>query len=79
MNDQIYQDLKSLHLSGMAQSWMLLHETRKLGELTLQDGMAMLIQAEHDQAIMPQLKNLPSMRLKEGTKTRSCHLQHANT
>ena len=31
MNDQIYQDLKSLHLSGMAQSWMLLHETRKLG------------------------------------------------
>ena len=49
MNDQIYQDLKSLHLSGMAQSWMLLHETRKLGELTLQDGMAMLIQAEHDQ------------------------------
>lgn len=29
MNDQIYQDLKSLHLSGMAQSWMLLHETRK--------------------------------------------------
>ena len=49
MNDQINQDLKSLHLSGMAQSWMLLHETRKLGELTLQDGMAMLIQAEHDQ------------------------------
>ena len=49
MNDQIYQDLKSLHLSGMAQSWMLLHETRKLGELTLQDGMAVLIQAEHDQ------------------------------
>ena len=33
----------------MAQSWMLLHETRKLGELTLQDGMAVLIQAEHDQ------------------------------
>ena len=28
---------------------MLLHETRKLGELTLQDGMAVLIQAEHDQ------------------------------
>lgn len=49
MNDQIYQDLKSLHLSGMAQSWMLLHETRKLGELTLQDGMAVLIQTEHDQ------------------------------
>ena len=92
MNDQIYQDLKSLHLSGMAQSWMLLHETRKLGELTLQDGMAVLIQAEHDQrtnnrtarllqgsATMPQLRNLPSIRLKEETKTRSCHWQHANT
>ena len=49
MNDQIYQDLKSLHLSGMAQSWMLLQETRRLGELTLLDGMTMLIQAEHDQ------------------------------
>ena len=49
MNDQIYQDLRSLHLSGMAHSWMLLNETRKLSELTLQDGMSMLIQAEHDQ------------------------------
>lgn len=42
MNDQIHQDLKSLHLSCMAQSWMLLHETRKLGELTLQVGMKIL-------------------------------------
>lgn len=49
MNDQIYQDLKSLHLSGMAQSWMLLNETRKLSDLSLQDGMLMLIQAEHNQ------------------------------
>lgn len=94
MNDQIYQDLKSLHLSGMAQSWMLLHETRKLGELTLQDGMAVLIQAEHDQRtnnrtarLLSQarfrynasIENLPSIRLKEETKTRSCHWQHANT
>lgn len=94
MNDQIYQDLKSLHLSGMAQSWMLLHETRKLGELTLQDGMAVLIQAEHDQRtnnrtarLLSQarfrynasIENLPSTRLKEETKTRSCHWQHANT
>ena len=90
MNDQIYQDLKSLHLSGMAQSWMLLHETRKLGELTLQDGMAVLIQAEHDQRtnnrtarLLSQARfryrNLPSTRLKEETKNRSCHWQHANT
>ncbi len=49
MNDQIYQDLKDLHLSGMAQSWMLLQETRKQQEINLQDGLTMLLQAEQDQ------------------------------
>lgn len=48
MNNQIYQDLKGLHLSGMAQSWMLLQETRKHQEINLQDGLAMLLQAEQD-------------------------------
>ncbi len=49
MTDQIFQDLKGLHLSGMAQSWMLLQETRKQNDITLEDGLIMLLQAEHDQ------------------------------
>ena len=35
MQEQIYQDLKSLHLSGMAQCWQSLLETRKQQEVNL--------------------------------------------
>ena len=49
MENQIFQDLKGLHLSGMAECWQNLQETRKHQEIVLQDGLAMLIQAEHDQ------------------------------
>lgn len=49
MENQIFQDLKGLHLSGMAECWLNLQETRKHQEIVLQDGLAMLIQAEHDQ------------------------------
>ena len=49
MENQIFQDLKGLHLSGMAECWQNLQETRKQQEIVLQDGLVMLIQAEHDQ------------------------------
>ncbi len=49
MENQIFQDLKGLHLSGMADCWQNLQETRKHQEIVLQDGLVMLIQAEHDQ------------------------------
>lgn len=49
MENQIFQDLKGLHLSGMAECWQSLQETRKHQEIALQDGLMMLIQAEHDQ------------------------------
>ena len=49
MENQIFQDLKGLHLSGMAECWQNLQETRKYQEIVLQDGLVMLIQAEHDQ------------------------------
>jgi len=49
MENQIYQDLKGLRLSGMAECWQNLQETRKHQEIALQDGLLMLIQAEHDQ------------------------------
>lgn len=49
MENQIFQDLKGLHLSGMAECWQSLQETRKHQEIALQDGLVMLIQAEHDQ------------------------------
>ncbi len=84
MNDQIYQDLKDLHLSGMAQSWMLLQETRKQQEINLQDGLIFMLRKQNrtkDQqtrrhvllpkrssAMMLRLKKSLSMPLLEGNK-----------
>ena len=45
MENQIFQDLKGLHLSGMAECWQNLQETRKHHEIALQDGLVMLIQS----------------------------------
>jgi DNA replication protein DnaC len=44
----IKSKLLSLRLSGMAQQWQTLVETRKTGELSLSDGMELLLQAEDD-------------------------------
>jgi len=49
MEDKIYGDLKGLRLSGMAQCWMLLQETKRAHELSFRDGVAMLIQSERTQ------------------------------
>ena len=47
--DQINSRLTSLRLSGMSQCWKTLSETHKLNELSLADGMEMLLQSEEDQ------------------------------
>ena len=46
--EEIKFQLSSLHLSGMARQWQTLEETRRTGELSLADGMALLLQAEAD-------------------------------
>lgn len=40
--------LQSLRLSGMAEKWVSLFETRQVDRLTLADGLQLLIQAEKD-------------------------------
>jgi DNA replication protein DnaC len=45
---EIKTELLKLHLSGMAAQWQTLEETRRTGELSLSDGMALLLQAEAD-------------------------------
>jgi len=42
----IYDELRSLHLTGMAESWKLMQETRKTQEISLNDGIALLLQSE---------------------------------
>jgi DNA replication protein DnaC len=44
----IKSKLVSLRLTGMAQQWQVLEETRKTGELSLSDGIELLLQAESD-------------------------------
>lgn len=45
----IQTQLGKLRLHGMYQCWQTLEETRKLQELSLSDGMALLLQSEDDQ------------------------------
>jgi len=44
----IKSKLLSLRLSGMAQQWQVLEETRRTAELFLCEGMELLLQAEND-------------------------------
>jgi len=46
--EEIKSRLLSLRLSGMAQQWQILEETRRTGELSLWEGMELLLQAEAD-------------------------------
>jgi DNA replication protein DnaC len=46
--EEIKSQLLSLRLSGMAGEWKILEETRRLEELSLSDGMVLLLQAETD-------------------------------
>ena len=47
--EQIKSRLCSLRLSGMASCWQMMEETRRTTELSLLDGMELLLQAESDQ------------------------------
>ena len=42
------EQFRSLHLSGMAECWQTIEETRKKESLSLDDGLRMLIQYEKD-------------------------------
>lgn len=46
--EEVMKELQKLKLSGMAQLWSSLNETRGLDKLTLTDGLMMLLQAEKD-------------------------------
>jgi len=46
--ETIKSKLLSLRLPGMAHQWQTLEETRRAGELSLADGMELLLQAETD-------------------------------
>lgn len=47
--EQIKSQLHDLRLRGMASCWQTLEETRRISNLSLGDGMALLLQAESDQ------------------------------
>ncbi|MDR0286232.1 MAG: IS21-like element helper ATPase IstB [Clostridiales bacterium] len=46
--EEIRIQLSALHLSGMSRQWQTLQETHRTGELSLADGMSLLLQAEAD-------------------------------
>jgi len=46
--DEIKAKLLTLRLPGMARQWQTLEETRRTGELSLTEGMELLLQAETD-------------------------------
>lgn len=47
--NQIETQMSSLRLHGMQKSWTALQETRKLHELSLAEGMELLLQAEEEE------------------------------
>jgi DNA replication protein DnaC len=54
----IKSGLISLRLTGMAQEWQVLEETRRIVELSLSDGMELLLQAETDKRHQNRYKRL---------------------
>lgn len=47
--EQIQQQLSTLRLHGMSRTWQSLLETRKLHELSLSDGLQLLLHAEEEE------------------------------
>lgn len=45
---EIYNELKALRLSSMAEAWKAIQETRKATSVSLDDGIRLLLQAERD-------------------------------
>jgi DNA replication protein DnaC len=56
--NQIETQMSSLRLQGMLKSWASLHETRKLHELSLTEGMELLLQAEQEERTNRRFKRL---------------------
>ena len=48
MQSKIYQELMDLHLGGMAEQWEAIEMLRKKQDVSLNDGIQMLIQAEKE-------------------------------
>ena len=46
--DDIFNELKGLHLTGMADSWNTMAETRTADKTSLREGLLLLIQAERE-------------------------------
>lgn len=49
MDHQIKVKLKQLHLTGMVQGWQALVQNRQHVELSLNDGLELLLQREEEQ------------------------------
>jgi DNA replication protein DnaC len=49
MNQQIEKSLRELRLSGMARSWQSLCETRRVQELSLGEGLEILLHSEQEE------------------------------
>lgn len=45
---EIYNELKALRLSSMAEAWKMIQETRKSSSVSLDDGLSLLLQAERE-------------------------------
>lgn len=49
MNNDIETQMRTLRLHGMERNWKAMNETRRIHELTLPEGLQLLLQAEADQ------------------------------
>lgn len=49
---QIEMQLHNLRLQGMLQTWKILSETRRMHELTLSEGLELLLQAEEQDRVL---------------------------
>jgi DNA replication protein DnaC len=72
--EEIKSDLLELKLSGMAQMWQTLEETRRFSELSLFDGIQLLLQAEKDKRQEKRYERL----LKNATFRYSASLEEVN-
>ncbi|MDD2324367.1 MAG: IS21-like element helper ATPase IstB [Bacteroidales bacterium] len=63
--NQLETQMKTLRLTGMAQSWNAMLETRRHHELSLSEGLELLLQAEDQQRI-----NNRAERLRKGARFR---------
>ncbi len=55
---QIESQMNSLRLQGMAQSWKILSETRRTHELSLREGLELLLQAEEQDRAQKRFERL---------------------